>query len=377
MPRRAAAELITFDLPDSLAAGEPPEARGLSRDEVRLMTVDRGTGLVSHTRFRSLPTLLKSGDCLVCNASRTLPAALRATVRGSGCTLTVRLARRLDSDAYSVLLLDDTETPWKATVRAMTLELGHGLSALVTGRDPDNPRLWRIRFSREGSRLMETLSRLGQPVRYWYTNERWDLDYYQTVYGREPGSMEMPSAGRAFTWRLLTELRRSGVELAFIVLHAGLSSYMDPVDDAVRSPAEEPFSISDEAAEKVNSTRAMGGRVIAVGTTVVRALETAADTRRRESAGYRGAKSTGYRGAKSTGYRGAVVAQESSTRLHIDAGHRLLAVDGLITGFHESASSHLDLLSAFLSRERLVAAYDEALRARYYWHEFGDLALIL
>jgi S-adenosylmethionine:tRNA ribosyltransferase-isomerase len=366
---RSAAGSISFELPDSLAAGEPPEARGLSRDEVRLMTVDRGTGLVSHSRFRSLPTLLKAGDCLVCNASRTLPAALRATARGTDRALTIRLARRLGSRTYSVLLLDDTETPWNAAPRGTTLELGGSLSARITDRDHDNPRLWRIRFSEEGSALMEALSRLGQPVRYWYVSKPWDLDYYQTVYAREPGSMEMPSAGRAFTWRLLTELRQGGVELAFIVLHAGLSSYMDPVVDAVRPPAEEPFSISDEAAEKINSARAMGGRVVAVGTTVVRALESAADTRRRES--------SAYRGAESAAYRGAVVAQESSTRLHIDAGYRLLAVDGLITGFHQPASSHLDLLSAFLSKQQLVAAYDEALRARYYWHEFGDLALIL
>jgi S-adenosylmethionine:tRNA ribosyltransferase-isomerase len=317
------------------------------------MAVSRETGLVTHTRFRSLPALLRPGDCLVCNASRTLPAALRATIRGADRALSVRLARRLDAGAYSVLLLDDRETPWQAAAREMTLELGDGLSARIIDRDGDNPRLWCIRFSQEGPGLMEALSRLGQPVRYWYVNRHWDLDTYQTVYAREPGSMEMPSAGRAFTWRLLAELRRGGVDLAFIVLHAGLSSYMDPAVDDVRPPAEEPFSISHEAAERINAAMESGGRVVAVGTTAVRALESAAGSRRR------------------------IIAQESSTRLHIDAGHRIRVVDGLITGFHEPASSHLDLLSAFISRERLAAAYQEALRARYYWHEFGDLALIL
>jgi S-adenosylmethionine:tRNA ribosyltransferase-isomerase len=352
-----------FHLPDALAAPEPPEMRGLARDGVRLMAVDRGNGQVTHARFRDLPSLLRKGDCLVFNASRTLPASLTAAVdwRAAGVagpgsdrgpSLQIRLARRLDDCTFSALLLDAAESPWPGHAGGLILEFGN-LSAEVLMREPSNPRLWRIRFDRSGAPLMESLSRLGNPVRYWYSSKPWDLDYYQTVYAREPGSMEMPSAGRAFTWRLLLELRRRGVETAFLVLHAGLSSYMDAEFDATHPASEEPYSIGREAAAKVNAARASGGRVIAVGTTVVRALESAIDG------------------------SGLVQPRETSTRLRITRAHRLRAVDGLLTGFHEPEASHLDLLTAFLPEAPLRAAYGEALREKYLWHEFGDLNLIL
>jgi S-adenosylmethionine:tRNA ribosyltransferase-isomerase len=365
---------LRFELPEALAAHEPPEMRGLARDGVRLMAVDRGNGAVSHSRFRQLPALLRRGDCLVFNASRTLPASLSATVASLavtkdspawGLSLQLRLARRLDARTFSALLLDAEENPFSGDASGLALRLGPGgtaaagsvgtqsLSAEVLGPDPYNPRLWRIRFDRQGAPLMEGLSRLGQPVRYWYSARPWDLDFYQTVYAREPGSMEMPSAGRAFTWRMLLELRRRGVECAFLVLHAGLSSYMDAEFDATHPASEEPYRIGPEAAAKVNKARAAGARVIAVGTTVVRALESAVD------------------GA------GRVQPRETSTRLRITRAHALRAVDGLITGFHEPEASHLDLLTAFLSEEKLRSAYAEALREKYLWHEFGDINLIL
>jgi S-adenosylmethionine:tRNA ribosyltransferase-isomerase len=179
------------------------------------------------------------------------------------------------------------------------------------------------------------------------------LDYYQTVYAKEPGSAEMPSAGRAFTWKLLFDLKRRGVETAYIVLHTGLSSYMDDDLDAQHPASEEEYFISEAAAQKINQTRDLGGRVIAVGTTVVRALESVADETGKVQAGH--------------GY----------TRLHITANHRLKAVDGLLTGMHEPEASHLDLLTAFLPAEKIREAYEEAVQKRYLWHEFGDLNLIV
>ncbi len=344
---------LRFELPDSLAAPEPPEVRGLSRDEVRLMRVDRQTGAISHDTFRHLPDHLRAGDCLVLNASRTLPASLEATAGQLGARLLVRLARRLDARTFSALLLDAGDNPWETDAGGLVLDMGGGLTARVEGRDQSNPRLWRLQFASEGADLMEAVTRLGSPVRYWYAGSQWDIDYYQTVYAREPGSMEMPSAGRAFTWRLLQELRRRRVELAFIVLHAGLSSYMDPEVDAQHLVSEEPYSISPEAAAAVNAAKRAGGRVVAVGTTVVRALESAVDD------------------------AGQVAAKDGSTQLHIGSNHTLRVVDGLLTGFHEPASSHLEMLSAFLPEEWLKASYDAALAERYLWHEFGDLNLIL
>jgi S-adenosylmethionine:tRNA ribosyltransferase-isomerase len=163
----------------------------------------------------------------------------------------------------------------------------------------------------------------------------------------------MPSAGRAFTWKILFELKRSGINTAYIVLHTGLSSYMDDILDAKHHSSEEEYFISEATAEKINMTHSQGGRVIAVGTTVVRALESVADG------------------------TGKVTAMHGYTRLHITANHKVQAVDGLLTGLHEPEASHLDLLSAFIPAEKINEGYDEAVKKKYLWHEFGDLNLIL
>jgi len=235
----------------------------------------------------------------------------------------------------------------------MLVDLGQGLTATIRKRDEHIPRLWQLSFSKSGSELINAFYLVGRPVRYEYVSAPWGVDYYQTVYAREPGSAEMPSAGRAFTWRLLFDLQRRGVETAYIVLHTGLSSYLDEELDAQHPASEEEYFVSERAADKINEARARGGRVIAVGTTVVRTLESAADEQKRVQAGH--------------GY----------TRLHITANHALKAVDGLLTGLHEPEASHLDLLTSFLPAEKIKEAYQEAVRQKYLWHEFGDLNLIL
>jgi S-adenosylmethionine:tRNA ribosyltransferase-isomerase len=339
-----------FELPDALSAKEPPEKRGLARDGIRLLAADRRTGALSHGRFRDLAGFLKPDDCIVLNASRTLPASLPA--RLGGAPVEVRLARRTDPNLWAALILDAFENP-REGYESGTLRFPGGLTAEVSGRDPANPRLRRIRFSESGPGLMQKLSRMGKPVRYWYASEAWGLDWYQTVFAREPGSMEMPSAGRAFTWRMLLDLRKRGISTAFLVLHAGLSSYMDQEFDATHPVSVEPYRIGPEAAATINRAKETGGRIVAVGTTVVRALESAADR------------------------SGRVRMGEASTALRITRDHPLKIADGLITGFHEPEASHLDLLTAFLPEEGLKTVYAEALRARYLWHEFGDANLIL
>lgn len=363
-----------FELPDELSAHEPPEKRGLTRDGVRLLAADRRTGAMTHTRFHRISDFLRPGDCLVFNASRTLPAVLPAVIEGPAAQregdaaqgadpgrrlqLQLRLARRWEDGAWSVLALDGNEEPWKGDLLGARLVLAAGgpeggLSAEVVERDAYVDRLWKIRFSQRGQGLMECLSRLGNPVRYWYASAPWDLDYYQTVYAREPGSVEMPSAGRAFTWKLLTELRRKGIGTAFLILHASLSSYMDEEFDSGHPASVEPFRLEARAAAAINAAKDRGGRVVAVGTTVVRALESLADA------------------------SGRVRAQAGDTRLRITPGYPLKAADGLLTGFHEPTASHLDLLSAFMPPQRLRGVYAEALREKYLWHEFGDANLIL
>jgi S-adenosylmethionine:tRNA ribosyltransferase-isomerase len=266
----------------------------------------------------------------------------------------MRLAQHLPDDSWLALLRCKKGDPFTCGLRiGMQINFGHGLTATIYGRDKNIHRLWKIRFSKSGAELMELLYRLGQPVRYEYLSVPWDLDYYQTVYAREPGSAEMPSAGRAFTWKILFELKRSGINTAYIVLHTGLSSYMDDILDAKHHPSEEEYFISEATAEKINMTHSQGGRVIAVGTTVVRALESVADG------------------------TGKVTAMHGYTRLHITANHKVQAVDGLLTGLHEPEASHLDLLSAFIPAEKIHEAYEEAVKRKYLWHEFGDLNLIL
>ena len=347
---------FTFTLPPELSAKEPPERRGIRRDQVRLLVIDRATSHIDHTRFDKIDKYLRPGDLLVFNSSRTLPASLRGCECSAahGPCMEVRLAERLPDGSWLALLLCEQGDPFGCGLRAgMQIEFAEGLAATVLERDANIPRLWKMRFSISGIELVDLIYRLGKPIRYEYASAPWDLDYYQTVYATEPGSAEMPSAGRAFTWKLLLDLKRRGIDSAYIVLHAGLSSYMDDELDRQNLASEEEYFVSRITARKINQARANGGRIIAVGTTVVRALESAATE------------------------NGSVTEAHGYTRLKIDHQHRLRSVKGLLTGLHEPEASHLDLLSAFLPAEQIHAAYREAIARRYLWHEFGDLNLIL
>ncbi len=345
---------FSFTLPPEMAAKEPPERRGLARDRVRLMVIDRITGEVTHTRFDHVGEFLRTGDLLVFNTSRTLPASLTGCDISGGPCVEVRLAGHLPDDSWLALLLCREGDPFSCGLCSdMQINFGDGLTGTVYERDKRIPRLWKIRFSKSGAELVDSIYRLGRPIRYEYVSAPWDLDYYQTVYAREPGSAEMPSAGRAFTWRLLFDLKRDGVETAYVVLHTGLSTYVDDELDAQHPASEEEYFISESAAERINLAREQGRRVIAVGTTAVRALESVADD------------------------EGKVRAEHGYTRLRITADHQLKVADGLLTGLHEPEASHLDLLTSFLSAEKVRDAYEDAVRRGYLWHEFGDLNLIL
>jgi S-adenosylmethionine:tRNA ribosyltransferase-isomerase len=339
---------VHFTLPESLVARAPPERRGLARDAVKLLVIDRATHAVRHTRFDRLGDHLRPGDLLVLNASRTLPAVLDART-ADGRPVEVRLAGHRPDGSWLALI----PGPARDTRPDRSLTFAGGLAATVLGRDEHAPHLWRLRFAQNGVGLFERLARVGRPVRYEYTAAPWPLDDYQTVYAREPGSAEMPSAGRPFTWRLLFDLRRRGIGTATIVLHTGLSSTLDDALDAAHIVPEEEYAIPAEAARAVNRTRAAGGRVVAVGTTVVRALETVADE------------------------AGRVRPGRGLTRLRITADTPPRAVDGLLTGLHEPEASHLDLLTAFAPAAVIEGAYAGAVERGYLWHEFGDLNLIV
>ncbi len=340
---------IEFDLSPELEAHQPAELRGLRRDWVRLMVLPRFEGPAIHTRFDTLGDYLRPGDLLVVNSSRTLPALLQAHDE-NGEAVEVRLAHRRSEDLWDVLLLNGRTHVGRD---GMQLNFGQDLTARVLTRRPDLPFLWRVKFDRCCIPLLDMIYRLGEPVRYTYVGEALPLDLYQTVYAGQPGSVEMPSAGRPFTWELLLALRRKGIGLASISLHTGLSSTRDDAVDATRPVAEEEFEVGEAAARAINAAHVSGGRVIAVGTTVVRSVETASHL------------------------DGKVEPAHGWTSMHITARHKLRAVDGLLTGMHEPRTTHLDLLSAFISPARLQSAYLEAIQRRYLWHEFGDMNLII
>ncbi|WP_307845187.1 S-adenosylmethionine:tRNA ribosyltransferase-isomerase [Planomonospora sp. ID67723] len=329
-----------FVLPPALEAHEPPEVRGPARDAVRLLVSHGGTGEVGHHPFTDLPDLLRPGDLLVVNNSATLPAAVRldrlavhfSTEREDGTWL-VELRRRTGS----------ATEPYPGGADGEWLPLPGGATLRLLERR--TPRLWRARLDRP---VPAYLGRYGVPIRYSYVERDWPLADYQTVFGVVPGSAEMPSAGRPFTAGLVTGLVSRGIGVAPITLHTGVAS---PEKD--EPPYPERFEVPESTARQANLARETGGRVVAVGTTVVRALETAA------------LSGGGVRPA--SGWTSHVVTPAAGVR----------AVDGLITGLHEPRSSHLLMLSAIAGDELLARSYREALRERYLWHEFGDLHLIL
>jgi S-adenosylmethionine:tRNA ribosyltransferase-isomerase len=339
---------LQFTLPPQLEAHEPPEYRGLRRDQVRLLALSRRDGAFVHTHFDALGDFLTPGDLLVANTSRTLPGLLQARDE-TGKAVEVRLARKHADNSWGALLLEGKH---RLGHSGMQLDFGEGFSAEVLFPEPELPFLWRLRFDRCCADLLDQIYRKGLPVHYDYVPAGLPLDLYQTIYAGEPGSVEMPSAGRAFSWELLFKLQRQGIHFVTLSLHTGLSSTRDDALDASHPVYPEAYEIPPETAAAVNAARAGGKRVVAVGTTAVRALETAA------------------------GADGRVAGGSGTTRLHIDASHRLRCVDALLTGFHEPRASHLDLLSAFIEPGCLQAAYLAAIREGYLWHEFGDMNLI-
>ncbi len=348
---------LNFTLPPELEASEPPEARGLARDAVRLMVSHYTDDTISHTRFREIGEHLLPGDVLALNISGTLNAAL-CVLRADGTPLELHLSTHLPGDVWSVELRQPGAhgtTPFGEAVAGETLQLPAGGSAtLLTPYATDrlahpvtSPRLWIATLALPEP-LLPYLARYGFPIRYGYVRQAWPSEYYQTVYATEPGSTEMPSAGRAFTGELLAQLEAKGVQIARLILHTGVSSLEEH-----EPPYEEYYRVPLETAQMVNEARAQGRRVIAVGTTVVRALETVTD-----------AEGVVHPGA---GWTDVIVTPERG--MH--------AIDGLLTGLHEPRASHLAMLEALAGRAHLRLAYDAALHERYLWHEFGDLHLIL
>jgi S-adenosylmethionine:tRNA ribosyltransferase-isomerase len=339
--------VASLEPPPRLEAHKPPEARGLRRDEVRMLVAARAGGRLADARVRDLPEILAAGDLLVVNTSATLPAALTAR-REDGAALDVHVSTPVPDSGHRLVELRRDDASFDGGRRGERLALPGGGVATLVARYVSGCRLW-VADLRLPAALEPYLARHGRPIRYRHVPGEWPLDAYQTVYAREPGSAEMPSAGRPLSERVITALVARGIAVAPVVLHAGVSSLEEG-----ETPGPERFRVPAATARLVAATRAGGGRVVAVGTTVVRALESAADA-------------GGGTVAPAEGWARVVVTPERGVR----------AVDALLTGWHEPASSHLELLRAVGGRALVERCYAAALDRGYLWHEFGDVHLIL
>ena len=342
-------ERLAFTLPPDLEASEPPEARGLTRDAVRMLVAHRSTDDLVHSTFALLPAFLEPGDLVVINTSGTIPAAVDV-VGGDRQDVVIHLSTQIDGNLWVV----EPRRPagrstehWTGADPPRTMDLVGGASLELLEPLRDSSRLWLAEVDFPGPHLSWLVVH-GRPIAYGYVEKRWPISYYQNVYATVPGSAEMPSAGRPFTTDVISRLVAKGVGVTPVVLHTGVASL-----GSDEMPYAERVRVPRWTADRVNSTHEHGGRVIAIGTTVVRALESAADD------------------------RGHVQPVDGWTDVVITPERGIAAVDGILTGWHEPEASHLLMLEAIAGPVLLADCYRASLDAGYLWHEFGDSHLIL
>ena len=355
---------LSFEVPDALVASVPPEERGVPRDGVRML-VAAASGDLRHAVAADLPEVLRPGDLLVVNTSQTLPAALMGYT-DEGEAIAVHLSTVLPGDGRTPAdALRSAVAPWVVELRrpvrggttpsyvdrtGAVVTIAGGATLRVLASHPAgsaNSRLWAVELTTPGP-LGPWLAEHGEPIRYSHIDGGWPLAAYLTEHGDTPGSAEMPSAGRPLTHALLNRLRDRGVQIAPLVLHCGVSSL-----ESHDPPYAEWYSVPPQTARAVNRARERGQRVVAVGTTVVRALESSVDA------------------------AGDVYPRQGWTELVITPERGVSVVDGLLTGWHEPEASHLSMLAALAGHDPLCESYRAALEHGYRWHEFGDVHLLL
>ncbi len=347
-----------YDLPSGFIAQHPPD----ERENSRLLVMNRRDGLLAHSVFSHLPDYLRRGDVLVVNDTKVVPARLIGK-KESGGRVEILLVRKKESGSREIY-----RGQWECLVQGSgrlrektPILLSDGIRAELLERSPDG--LWQVSFQGgENENVEESLRRIGfaplPPYIHRNGDREWkdrDLERYQTVYARWEGAIAAPTAGLHFTERLLEEIRRKGVSILSLTLHVGRGTFLPVKSEEIEEhrPEPEDFEIRDEVAEAVNRSREAGGRVIGVGTTVTRALESAADS------------------------NGKLGARKDRTGLFIYPGYRFRVLDGLVTNFHLPRSTLLMLVAAFAGRESILAAYEEAVRRRYRFYSYGDAMLIL
>jgi S-adenosylmethionine:tRNA ribosyltransferase-isomerase len=348
------AKKFKFKLPEDLQCAKPTEVRGIRRDEVKLMVSKVHSDEIEHQVFKNIDQFLEEGDVLVVNASGTLKAALEAFLV-DGKRVKVHFSTKIEEHLWTVEIreiVNGSTKRFDQNLEGETLALKHGGSLELIEpyyqiRHKKHLKLWKARINIPIP-VEEYLDYYGMPIKYNYIRDAYPQSYYQTVFATEMGSAEMPSAGRAFTPELITKLTAKGVQIVPIILHTGVASL-----ELNERPYDEYFKVSQTTADALNLAQENGRRVIAVGTTAIRAIESASDQ------------------------NGKVKAKEGWTDLYITPNRGLFVTDALLTGFHEPEASHLMMLEALTGRNHLEITYQKALENKYQWHEFGDLHLIL
>ncbi|MCR5033486.1 MAG: tRNA preQ1(34) S-adenosylmethionine ribosyltransferase-isomerase QueA [Lachnospiraceae bacterium] len=329
-----------FDLPEELIAQDPLEDRSASR----LLVLDQETGELSHHIFREIADFLEPGDCLVLNNTKVIPARLIGTKKDTGAAIEVLLLKRKENDCWECLV-----KPGKKARIGAQIEFGDGLlSCEVVDILEEGNRL--IKFSYKGI-FEEILDQLGEmPLPPYITHKLQDKDRYQTVYAKYKGSAAAPTAGLHFTKELLDKIREKGIGIAYVTLHVGLGTFRPVKEENVLNHHmhSEFYQIDQEAADIINGTKEKGGRVICVGTTSCRTIESAADE------------------------NGRISPCSGNTEIFIYPGYRFKVLDGLITNFHLPESTLVMLVSALAGREHVLHAYEEAIKERYRFFSFGD-----
>lgn len=336
-----------YDLPEELIAQTPIEPR----DGSRLMKIDRESGSITHDRFFNICSYLKKGDLLVLNDSKVFPARIYGVKRSTGVNVEFLLLKHLELDKWEVMV-----RPGRRLKEGAVVDFSEKLSAEVLGVVEGGNRI--VRFDCGGI-FFDELDKIGQmPLPPYIKEKLKDKDRYNTVYCREEGSAAAPTAGLHFTGRVFESLKEKGVDISYVTLHVGLGTFRPVKEENILDHHMhiEHYSIPWETADKINECKKKGGRVIAVGTTSCRTLESAAGA---------------------ADYNGGIKAVSADTGIFIYPGYEFKVIDGLITNFHLPESTLIMLVSAFLGREKTLAAYEEAIRERYRFFSFGDCMAIL
>ncbi|MCR4704582.1 MAG: tRNA preQ1(34) S-adenosylmethionine ribosyltransferase-isomerase QueA [Lachnospiraceae bacterium] len=333
-----------FDLPKELIAQDPLEDRSSSR----LLTLDKNTGATSHHHFREIIDFLKAGDCLVLNNTKVIPARLYGVKEETGAVIEVLLLKRGENDVWETLV-----KPGKKAKPGTKLSFGDGkLKAEVIDTLDDGKRMIKFHYDGIWEEILDSLGEMPLPP--YITHKLQDRSRYQTVYAKYDGSAAAPTAGLHFTTDLLKQIEEKGVKIAYVTLHVGLGTFRPvKVEDVTQHHMHsEYYQVTKEAADLINYTKQAGGRVICVGTTSCRTIESASDE------------------------NGVVQAKCDNTEIFIYPGYRFKVLDALITNFHLPESTLLMLVSALAGREHVLAAYEEAIKERYRFFSFGDAMFI-